>query len=42
MCRLLKMVPFEYRFFIDYVYNKGEILPKELIDLGDDEVKNAI
>ena len=38
MCRLLNIVPFEYAMKVRIVYNKGTIIPKEVVQMTPESV----
>ena len=41
MCRLLDIIPFEYAMELDWVYSAHQLIPKEVIDMKDDEIMNG-
>jgi large subunit ribosomal protein LP0 len=41
MCRLLDIIPFEYAMELDWVYSGQQLIPKEVIDMKDDEIMNG-
>jgi len=41
MCRLLDIIPFEYAMELDWVYSQHQLIPKEVIDMKDDEIMNG-
>jgi large subunit ribosomal protein LP0 len=42
MCRLLNIIPFEYVMSLDWVYTDGELIPKEVIDMPEDQVIQSL
>ena len=41
MCRLLDIIPFEYAMELDWVYSDHQLIPKEIIEMKDDEIMNG-
>jgi len=41
MCRMLQIIPFEYAMELDWVFSEGQLIPKEVIEMKDDEILNG-
>lgn len=38
MCRLLNIIPFEYAMELQFVFDKGQIIPQEIIQLTPESI----
>lgn len=38
MCRLLNIIPFEYGMELEWVLSEGQLIPKDIIELKDDQI----
>ena len=41
MCRLLNIIPFEYAMSLDWVFSNSKLIPKEVIEMTDEEILNG-
>lgn len=42
MCRKLNIIPFEYAMQLDWVFSQSQLIPKEVIEMKDDEILKGL